>query len=98
MDDLSAISIIEEACGYKLSKEQKTCIVNHSKKSTLINACAGSGKTSVMIFSIIFDALTNRLMPDQVLCMTFSKKAQKEMEQRYLELRARIVKMHPSNF
>jgi DNA helicase-2/ATP-dependent DNA helicase PcrA len=96
MDDLSAISIIEEACGYKLSKEQKTCIVNHSKKSTLINACAGSGKTSVMIFSIIFDALTNRLMPDQVLCMTFSKKAQKEMEQRYLELRARIVKMHPS--
>lgn len=96
MDDISAISIIEEACGYKLSQEQKNCIINHSKRSTLINACAGSGKTSVMIFSIIFDALTNRLMPDQVLCVTFSKKAQKEMEQRYLKLRARIVKMHPS--
>lgn len=96
MDDLSAISIIEDACGYKLSQEQRICVKEHTNKSTLINACAGSGKTSVMIFSIIFDALTDKIMPDHVLCLTFSKKAQKEMEHRYLKLRARIVRQHPS--
>jgi hypothetical protein len=26
MDNLSAISIIEEVCGYKLSQEQKNCM------------------------------------------------------------------------
>lgn len=77
MDDLSAISIIEDACGYKLSQEQRICVKEHTNKSTLINACAGSGKTSVMIFSIIFDALTDKIMPDHVLCLTFSKKPRK---------------------
>lgn len=94
MDDLSAISILEEACGYKLSSEQKECILKHSTRPTLINACAGSGKTSVMILSIIFDALTKKIMPDKVLCMTFSKRAQQEMIKRYQELRFRIVKKH----
>ena len=27
MDDLSAISIIEDACGYKLSQEQRICVI-----------------------------------------------------------------------
>lgn len=78
-----AIIALESAFGLKLSKQQRR-IVNYNYKSPLlVNACAGSGKTTLLLFNIVLSIITGEYYPQNILAITFSKKAQLDMRHRY---------------
>lgn len=79
----SIISLMESGLGLTFSKEQQKILVNSYETPLLINACAGSGKTTIFILMILV-ALTKHLIePQEVLGITFSKKSELDMEHRY---------------
>lgn len=89
------IKIIEQALGYPLSNEQIAILESDFKTPTLVNACAGAGKTTTMIISIIYQAMCGHAMPGNTLCVTFSKEAQLDMKEKYSEIIGKITKIYP---
>lgn len=79
------IKDIEEKLGYQLSKEQKE-IIKHSGQPLSIVACAGSGKTTTIETKMIYDILNDHVKPSDVLCVTFSRRSQQDMNDKYDEL------------
>ena len=73
------IKIIEQALGYPLSDEQIAILQSNFDNPTLVNACAGAGKTTTMIISILYQAMRGNVLPINTLCVTFSKEAQEDM-------------------
>ena len=55
--------------------------VEHSDSPLLIVAGPGSGKTRVIIERIV-RLVNSGIKPDEILCLTFTKKATEEMSQR----------------
>lgn len=66
-----------------LSDEQKKILECEFDRPTLINACAGAGKTTMIELSVIYNALEKRVLPQDVLCVTFSRNARLDMERKY---------------
>jgi len=64
----------------ELNSAQKEA-VEHSDSPLLIVAGPGSGKTRVIIERIIH-MVNSGIKPDEILCLTFTKKATEEMSQR----------------
>ena len=56
-----------------------------SEGNILVTANPGTGKT-LLLANKYLDLVTNGLKPEQILCLTFTEKAKKEMEHRILEL------------
>ncbi|MDR2557893.1 MAG: UvrD-helicase domain-containing protein, partial [Mycoplasmataceae bacterium] len=67
------------------SETQKEIIVAN-EKIILINACAGSGKTTTITKKIIYSLKNNQARPDEIIAITFTKKAAKELKTRIYEL------------
>ena len=65
----------------EIKKEQLEAI-NHRHGNALVSASAGSGKTFVMIQRIISLILTKQATIDNVLCVTFTDKAAREMKEK----------------
>ena len=63
-----------------LNPEQNQA-VNHSDSPLLLVAGPGSGKTRVIIERIV-RLVNSGIKPDEILCLTFTKKATEEMSQR----------------
>jgi len=63
-----------------LNPSQKQA-VEHSDSPLLIVAGPGSGKTRVIIERIIH-LVNSGIKPEEILCLTFTKKATEEMSQR----------------
>ena len=57
------IKIIEQALGYPLSDEQVAILQSNFDNPTLVNACAGAGKTTTMIISILYQAMRGNVLP-----------------------------------
>ena len=72
------INEIENKLGHKLSEEQKK-ILDHNSGALSIVACAGSGKTTTIETKMIYDILNEKIDPTEILCVTFSKKSQLDM-------------------
>lgn len=79
------INEIENKLGHKLSEEQKK-ILDHNKGALSIVACAGSGKTTTIETKMIYDILNKKIDPTEILCVTFSKKSQLDMNEKYDKL------------
>lgn len=73
---------------YKLNEQQQLAVESNSKR-ILCLACAGAGKTHVLI-SRICRLVDNGVNPDSLLCITFTNAAALEMEERY---KARVGKV-----
>ncbi len=56
-----------------------------SKGNILVTANPGTGKT-LLLANKYLDLVTNGLKPEQILCLTFTEKAKREMEHRIIEL------------
>jgi len=67
--------------GLKFNKEQKEAI-EHSKGPLLIVAGAGTGKTAVLTQKIAHLIMDKKVLPQEILALTFTEKAAQEMEER----------------
>ena len=77
------IERVSKELNLKLSDEQKAILKEPNNQALLVNACAGSGKTTIFVLDIIIKAITHEQNPSKVLAVTFSKKAQLDMKKRY---------------
>ena len=66
-----------------LNKEQKEAVLS-TEGPNLIVAGAGSGKTRVLTTRLIHIIHQKKAFPNQVLCVTFTNKAAKEMQNRVM--------------
>ena len=66
-----------------LNKEQKEAVLN-TEGPNLIVAGAGSGKTRVLTTKLAYIISEKKAWPNQILCVTFTNKAAKEMQNRVL--------------
>ena len=66
-----------------LNKEQKEAVLN-TEGPNLIVAGAGSGKTKVLTTRLIHIINQKKAWPNQILCVTFTNKAAKEMQSRVM--------------
>ena len=66
-----------------LNKEQKEAVLN-TEGPNLIVAGAGSGKTRVLTTRLIHIIKQKKLGLSQILCVTFTNKAAKEMQSRVM--------------
>ena len=67
-----------------LNKEQKEAVLS-TEGPNLIVAGAGSGKTRVLTTRLIHIISQKKAWPNQILCVTFTNKAAKEMQNRVLQ-------------
>ena len=67
-----------------LNKEQKEAVLN-IEGPNLIVAGAGSGKTRVLTTRLIHIINQKKAWPNQILCVTFTNKAAKEMQNRVMQ-------------
>ena len=67
-----------------LNKEQKEAVLN-IEGPNLIVAGAGSGKTRVLTTRLIHIINQKKAWPNQLLCVTFTNKAAKEMQNRVMQ-------------
>ena len=67
-----------------LNKEQKDA-VHSTEGPNLIVAGAGSGKTRVLTTRLIHIINQKKAFPNQILCVTFTNKAAKEMQNRVMQ-------------
>jgi len=65
----------------KLNDEQISAI-EHSKGPLLVIAGAGTGKTTVIVERIKYLILKKEILPQEILALTFTEKAAREMEER----------------
>ncbi len=67
-----------------LNDEQKKAVLD-TEGPNLIVAGAGSGKTRVLTTKLAYIISEKKAWPNQILCVTFTNKAAKEMQNRVLE-------------
>ena len=67
--------------GRRIAREQFYAIACDPRRSVVVEACAGAGKTWMLV-SRILRALLDGAQPHEILAITFTKKAAGEMRQR----------------
>lgn len=95
MKNSQAFDIIEQAMGFRPSDEQQFILFGSYDRPTLINSCAGAGKTTTLMMSIIYNALIHDADPKKVLGVTFSQTAQQDMEAKYYHVLDKLIKVYP---
>ena len=78
MEEVSNLEIIEKM---ELSDQQKK-IVESESKNMLVIACPGSGKTHTLISRYIYLVVKKNVDPNNIILITFTNKAGKEMNER----------------
>ena len=67
----------------KPSKEQQAILA--IKKDTIVVSNPGTGKTTTLAFKVL-DLLDSGVKPEEIMCLTFTAKAKKEMQDKLYEM------------
>lgn len=86
---MTTIRRIEQAAGVQFSQEQVNVIKAYGKP-TSVNACAGSGKTTTLIGKLLYNELEFGVKPYEMLVISFTNKAVRDIEGRYQQLRRKM--------
>lgn len=85
----SIIDRIEKAAHLQFSDEQVKVIESYGRPTSVI-ACAGSGKTTTMIAKLFYIEDVYQVKPYEMLTISFTNKAVRDIEQRYYVIRQRM--------
>lgn len=77
------IDLMESDLNMKFSAEQIAILNNDFTKPLLVNACAGSGKTTIFILMALIAIAKGNAEPNEILGITFSHKSKLDMGERY---------------
>ncbi|KRM17687.1 UvrD REP helicase [Companilactobacillus nantensis DSM 16982] len=77
------IDLMESGLNMKFSDEQIRILNNDFTKPLLVNACAGSGKTTIFILMALIAVAKGDAAPDEILGITFSHKSRVDMGERF---------------
>lgn len=82
---LLARIVVEKKMFEKELNEEQLIAVSHMYGPCLVSACPGAGKTRVIAYRSIF-LLKNNINPNDILLVTFTNKAAREMKERIIKL------------
>ncbi|MDR3601437.1 MAG: ATP-dependent helicase [Desulfosporosinus sp.] len=91
MKDQQFFESLERETGVVMNTRQKEAI-SHTLGPLLLLATPGAGKTTVLNARILYLILRRGVNPENILALTFSKAAAKEMEMRFQQLYGQLVK------
>jgi DNA helicase-2/ATP-dependent DNA helicase PcrA len=74
---------MESGLGLTFSQEQKQILMNDFEKPLLVNACAGAGKTTIVILMILVAISKGLVDSSEILGVTFSNRSRLDMDERY---------------
>ncbi|TFH51614.1 ATP-dependent helicase [Actinomyces viscosus] len=74
--------VLAAALGIHTPTEEQARVIAHRLGPLLVVAGAGSGKTATMAQRVVYLVATGQVRPDQVLGLTFTRKATAELDQR----------------
>lgn len=77
------IDLMESGLDMKFSAEQIKILNNDFMRPLLVNACAGSGKTTIFILMALIAVAKGNAAPDEILGITFSHKSRVDMGERF---------------
>lgn len=87
--DEQVIEEIKTKLGLPLSEEQEA-VLKHKNAPLNVLACAGSGKTTVLVARMTKREMADSVKPQNMLAITFSRSAKEEMEGRYRKYRKKL--------
>ena len=73
---------LAEALDIHAPTQEQARVITHRLSPLLVVAGAGSGKTATMAQRVVYLVATGQVRPDQVLGLTFTRKATAELDQR----------------
>lgn len=73
---------LAEALGIHIPTQEQARVIAHRLSPLLVVAGAGSGKTATMAQRVVYLVATGQVRPDQILGLTFTRKATAELDQR----------------
>ena len=73
---------LAEALGIHAPTQEQARVIAHRLSPLLVVAGAGSGKTATMAQRVVYLVATGQVRPDQILGLTFTRKATAELDQR----------------
>ncbi|WP_314318122.1 ATP-dependent DNA helicase [Actinomyces oris] len=73
---------LAEALGIHTPTQEQARVIAHRLSPLLVVAGAGSGKTATMAQRVVYLVATGQVRPDQILGLTFTRKATAELDQR----------------
>ena len=84
---------IKSAMNVQLSDEQINAIVALGKP-LVVDSCAGSGKTTTVVATLLFRELYYGISPVEMIAITFNKDASEELSARYFKSRANLPELN----